>query len=258
MPDPFAIYDRRSTSLPLLIGHVDGYLDEEHERQVTVTRFPVESGAELSDHAVKEPDSLKLTGWTSDLFPTDPADIPETDRPAQAWAEINRIMEARQLLEVVTILGVYSDMVVTRALAPVTTRTGRGLFFTLEFQQVLTAPLRPIEFRILPTATGPAVDRVVVDADDELVGGAPTTYSPTAREVVEDDLLGDIGEIIGSTIQNVIAAVGGGDAGGVFGALGTGGESALGRITGGRSIPDLLGEKIGQLGSQFGGDVEAT
>ncbi|MCY3784567.1 MAG: hypothetical protein OXG79_12405 [Chloroflexi bacterium] len=239
MPDPFAIYEARSTSIEPLVGYADGFLDEEHERQVSVTRFPIESGAALVDHAVREPDALKITGWTSDLFPSDLSNIGATDRPAQAWAEIGRLMQERELLEVVTILGVYKDMIITRAIAPVSSRTGRGLLFTIELQEVLTAPLRRVEFEVpTPTATGPAADRVPPTptpdfVDDDLALQGPSTYSLEWEEI---DPLAGAGDVFANTVTNVWESAQQLDVGGAAAAVGEGLEEFL----------PALGDKIAQ------------
>ena len=152
-----AIYRPRSTRIEPLVEAVDVYLSEEHERQVTKTKYPIESGASLTDHAVREPDRLKIQGFTSHLQPSSPALRNQPDRPALAWAEIDRLMNARELVEVATILGVYTDMLIVRAIAPVSNTTGRDLLFTLELEQVQTERLRTIE--IEPAPGGPAVGR---------------------------------------------------------------------------------------------------
>ena len=226
MPDPFAIYEPRNTEVAALVNYADGYLGEEHEIRVTVTRFPLESGAQLMDHAVHEPDLLKLNGWTSDLFPSDPANISDADRPARAWAEIRRMADERTPLQVVTILGVYNSMVLTRATAPVGTRTGRGLLFTLEFQEVQTEPLRRVEFVLTPAPAGPAADRVgdtnVTEAHSfELTEVIPQLDpSDPLSSIIESGL--QIGNIAASTWQNVVQTVSEGDLSGAAGALGEG------------------------------------
>ena len=119
-------------------------------------------------------------------------------------------MRARELLNLVTILGVYPDVLIVRALAPVSTRTGRGLYFTLELQHVVTAPLRQIEFVIRPTSTGPAADRapssrISRELEEDLPAGEQ--YSLTADEVFDLDAVvtESLNVVIaegGSTIQH--------------------------------------------------------
>lgn len=226
MPDPFAIYEPRNTEVAALVNYADGYLGEEHEIRVTVTRFPLESGAQLMDHAVHEPDLLKLSGWTSDLFPSDPANISDADRPARAWAEIRRMADERTPLQVVTILGVYNSMVLTRATAPVGTRTGRGLLFTLEFSEVQTEPLRRVEFVLTPAPAGPAADRVgdtnVSEAHSANLTEIIPGLDPIDPFLTILEAFGDAGGIAASTVRNIAQTVSEGDISGAIEVLGEG------------------------------------
>lgn len=251
--------ESRKTKIDLLVGVVDGYLSENHQHAVKVTRFPVESGATLGDHAVKEPARLTITGWTSDLYPSDPAHIGQQDRPAQAWAAILKLASDRQPLTVFTILGMYENMVITGVNAPVSSATARGLLFTLDFEEVLTASLQRVEFTIpiRPTTGGPAADRVppAGGADDELAQG-PTTYSPTVEEVLNSAdpfaFLGEGVEVIRSTAENVIEKGKEGDVGGAFDAFGTG-VSRVGELK------DQAISGVGNvLGGLFGDDDDGA
>ena len=162
--DPnFALYPTRAARIDPLMGRVDGYLTEEHERNVTKTSYPVESGASLTDHAVREPDKLKLEGWVSDLLPSSEAGqgAPVSERSVVAWDEIGRLMTAREPLTAVTSLGVSRDMLITKASAPVDRTTGRSLQFTLELEEIQFRSLAGITGEELaPTAGGPAEGRV--------------------------------------------------------------------------------------------------
>ena len=162
--DPnFALYPTRAARIDPLVGRVDGYLTEEHERNVTKTSYPVESGASLTDHAIREPDKLKLEGWVSDLLPSgeggQAAPLPE--RSVAAWEEIGKLMTAREPLTVVTSLGVSRDMLITKASATVDRTTGRALRFTLELEEIQFRSLAGITGEELaPAVGGPADGRV--------------------------------------------------------------------------------------------------
>ena len=126
-------------SIEPLVAYVDGYLDEQHRLSVNKTEFPVESGAQLTDHAVRQPTKLTLTGWTSDVLRAAEADqgVPALERAAIAWAAIERLVAAREPVDVVvTLLGTYPSMLITSATAPVSADTGRALRFTLELEEV--------------------------------------------------------------------------------------------------------------------------
>ena len=159
----FFLYSPPETAIRALEGRVDGYLSEEHEANVAHTTYPVESGASLTDHALRRPNKLKLEGWVSDLLPSDTAilSLPLAQRAPAAWREIDRLMNARQPLMVVTGLKVYRNMLLTKASAPVNSSTGLGLRFTLELEEVLFRPLREVVggLTLVPAPTGPAAER---------------------------------------------------------------------------------------------------
>ena len=159
----FAIYEPRATEIEPLVGRVDGYLSEEHEASVSHTTYPVESGASLTDHAVRRPDKLKLEGWVSDLLPADTAfrGAPLQQRAAEAWGQIDLLMTRRRPLTVATRLKVYRNMLLTKASAPVNNGTGYGLRFTLELEEILFRPLRETAggLSLVPADDGPAADR---------------------------------------------------------------------------------------------------
>ena len=133
----FAIYS--GTRVVALSSHVDGFYAENHRARAMKTSYPVESGAEITDHAVREPTRLKLEGWVSNLMPAAAATIgtPLQERGAAAWLEILNTLEAREPLTVVTALAVYQNMLLVSAEAPVDRSTGLALRFTLELEEVL-------------------------------------------------------------------------------------------------------------------------
>lgn len=156
----FAIYT--GTSVVALGRHVDGYYAEQHKIRVSKTAYPVESGASLTDHAVREPTKLKLMGWVSDLMPAQAA-IPRvalSERGSAAWLEILRVLEEREPLTVVTALAVYQNMLLTAAEAPVDSTTGLSLRFTLDLEEVLlTNPTRG-DGPLVTVSRGPAANRL--------------------------------------------------------------------------------------------------
>ena len=157
----FAIYT--GTRIRALGRSVDGFYAEQHKVSVSKTAYPVESGASVTDHAVREPNKLKLQGWVSDLMPA-PLAIPwvsRSERGAGAWLEILRVMEAREPLTVITALAVYQNMLLVSAEAPVDRTTGLSLVFTLDLEEVLVSPAVRQEGRELGSVSqGPAANRL--------------------------------------------------------------------------------------------------
>ena len=71
----------------------------------------------MTDNAVKLPDKLRLEGWVSDGLPAAGTDDATTSdqRRTETWQTIVTLMEQRELLEVVTLLKTYQNMIITSA-----------------------------------------------------------------------------------------------------------------------------------------------
>ena len=138
-----------------LSSMVDGFLSEAHELRLSKTTYPIEFGQSLTDHAVMEPKTLKLEGWASGLLPLERTQYADG---AEAWQELRLLMESREPISVITMLGFYESMLITSIKAPVDRTTGRALRFEMELEEVL---FRDLERGTLPPIerTGPAADR---------------------------------------------------------------------------------------------------
>lgn len=98
----------------------DATVSEQHKSTLTITEHPVEVGANVSDHAQKEPDAITIQGIISDTpillnvedrQPSVPGGDPD-NRAQQAFIEFQRLQDIAALLEVATELRDYSDMMI--------------------------------------------------------------------------------------------------------------------------------------------------
>ena len=132
--DPnFSLYFLGDTDLPTIEGVL--YFDEKHEITVSKTRQPLESGATLTDHAVRIPDRLTLQGLVSDLVEGG------RQRGADVWQRLRTLADARTRFDVVTPIGVYQNMMLVNAETSRNAGTGGGLIFKLELEEVLFVSL---------------------------------------------------------------------------------------------------------------------
>ena len=101
--------------------HVVG---EEHESQLKLSTHPLESGSEIGDHASRQPARVTLRGWVTSASET-------------AWIELIAMQDRKELLTVVTQLGVYRRMLITKAYANLNERTGLNMPFEARLEEML-------------------------------------------------------------------------------------------------------------------------
>lgn len=108
---------------------LDATVSETHSAASDVTQHPVEAGANVVDHVRPKPRTLVLEAIVTDT-PVPNAAAPQGEwraqpgRAAAAWETLMRLREARQPLTVVSLLGVYENMVIQDLTVPRTTQTG--------------------------------------------------------------------------------------------------------------------------------------
>lgn len=107
---------------------LDAVLSEEHGSVVSITKNPVEAGADITDHAIVQPKKLSIRGVVSDsplglaafgqlidsvtrLFGTSTTD--NLTRSQQAYEAMLFLMEQREPIEVTTGLRQYKNMLIT-------------------------------------------------------------------------------------------------------------------------------------------------
>ena len=149
----FMIAGPTAVSVRGLINRVDGYYAEEHRVRVRTTEYPVETGADLTDHVVREPYRLKLKGSATEYQQGSQAGL-------QAWAAVLGHINARQPVSVVTRLGIYLNMIMVDSKSVVDESTGLSLDIEIELKEILRANVTRGSVRSGGTpTTGPAVDR---------------------------------------------------------------------------------------------------
>lgn len=135
MPDPdFRVFEQKATSIQGLEGFCDGYLSEKHKRTVSVTEYPVETGENITDHAIREPDMLTLEGYVSSI---NVGMESGAERSERTWSEIDRMMNENNPLSVVTQLGIYVNMMLISAETVKDNKTRNSALIQLKLQKIL-------------------------------------------------------------------------------------------------------------------------
>jgi len=113
---------------------LDATLSEDHEYNSKVTSFPVEDGRVVTDHIIKEPERVQISGIVSD---TPLAILTSFNRSIDAFNRLVQIYENKEIITVVTGIKIYTDMVMTSLQVPRNLQTGQSLNFIIELQKIL-------------------------------------------------------------------------------------------------------------------------
>lgn len=192
---------------PTLIGDVaiDCTVTETHTATATVTKHPVESGANITDHIRPEPVQLSVTGIVSDTpigskqiqraidAGGAKVQITESETPTSAvgfgrtaWAKLEAIRVAAKPVKVTTRDRTYESMALTSLTVPKEAKNGGALYFTAQFEQVRI---------VFNRTTKVVVSKASKSHKKQDTGKQPTAEETPAqtRSALSGDVFGDAG-----------------------------------------------------------------
>ncbi|MFX0205157.1 MAG: phage baseplate protein [Candidatus Hodarchaeota archaeon] len=119
-----------------LIGFVvvDAFVEEIHKKSSTVTKYPVENGADKSDHIRIEPLSLQITGVIGKASFL--GSIGNKNEGLDAYNDLVYLQNLREPMTVITGLKVYENMVIENFTVPRTVKDGGSLVFNMNFTEL--------------------------------------------------------------------------------------------------------------------------
>lgn len=145
-PEPVTIGELVGDTVSVLLT-LDASISELHETEAEVTEFPVEVGANTTDHIRRKPKRIEINGIISNkpiaiLASASASGIrggPITSRDSDADAEIERWIDEAKLLVVSTTLKDYENMVVQAKSVVRDVDNGDVLNFTLRMREIILA-----------------------------------------------------------------------------------------------------------------------
>lgn len=192
-------YRPLSWSIPLSLSqltyirtNVDGYffdavLREEHASALRITEHPVQTGANISDHAFFMPARLVLDIGMNDAMASFViGQYPVFDKSVNAFQAMLNLQKTRTPLTVVTRLRKYTNMLIEQIFSPVDARTTFGARIILNLKQIITATVGE-------TTVPNSVAENTTDATQK---GSVTSSSPSDATVlrgIEDKIIGSGG-----------------------------------------------------------------
>jgi hypothetical protein len=168
------LYRKNPTTIDSVV--LDASVTQSHVTEVEVTEHPVETGAAISDHARKKPDTLSIEGIVSNTpmsrsqdhriiatqsgnLSTNVLEDHPADRPGyaeDAYAKLLALADSGKLITIVTSLRTYDSMVLTNLTVPRDAKTGDVLRFTANFKRVrvVTNKTTVVKVAKVPRAKG--------------------------------------------------------------------------------------------------------
>jgi hypothetical protein len=119
----------------------DAYLKIDHDSSLRVTEHPVQTGANISDHAYLLPATVVMEIGMSDAMDAYESGMFQGDasKSVSAYKTLQRLQEERAPLTLVTRLRKYENMIVENVHAPDEAKSYYGLRATVLFKQIIMA-----------------------------------------------------------------------------------------------------------------------
>ena len=129
---------------------LDAFLKVVHTLNLTVTQHPVETGANISDHAYIEPAQLQISFLMSDcatsIIPGQFGDW--SSRSVSAFQALRQIQLQRVPVQITTRLNVYQNMLITSLLPTEDNTTCHGLRGTCTLQEIFVATVQTVQIKV--------------------------------------------------------------------------------------------------------------
>ena len=145
----------------------DVTISEFHSDEVTVTTHPVDTGAQISDHAYKQPATVVCSfGWSnsSRLLNSvlDGSIFRGLESANDVYKRLLKMQEERQQLKLSTGKRVYDNVIITKIQTTTTVDTENAAIIEVTFQEILLATTRTVALASIQqdiSRTGSVVDQ---------------------------------------------------------------------------------------------------
>jgi hypothetical protein len=130
----------------------DAYFNIQHDTNLTITESPVQTGANISDHAFMEPKTLTFEIGMSDVMQSIIVGqfSDSQSRSVNAYNTLRTLQEQRIPCQVTTRLGVYENMLIETISAPDDNTTFYGLRATVTMKEILVVAVTTVQISARP------------------------------------------------------------------------------------------------------------
>ena len=133
----------------------DAFLRVDHTTKLNITQHPVETGANITDHAFIEPAELVIEIGMSDTAKSIvKGQFNDGDsRSVTAYKLLKELQQQRIPLQINTRLGLYKNMLIETIAAPDDYKTLYGLRATVTFREIIIASTKTVKISARPHVT---------------------------------------------------------------------------------------------------------
>ena len=188
-----SIGSQENSSLSVVL---DASVSETHTSSASITSHPVESGANITDHVHREPDSITIQGVvsnTSTAFPQGVVGVAlikstanlvggvSNDLAKTAYDQLRQLVEGKELVKIVTTLREYNDMLIENLTVTRDSQYGDALHLTATARQVRLIKTSSVEKTSIPAPAEPkkAAKKSLGKQSKQSI---PTPQSPTTSQ----------------------------------------------------------------------------
>lgn len=120
---------------------VDVFTSEDHSHPAEVTEYPVEDGADVSDHIRSKPITITVEGFVSNTPIGRMAELRDSGAVPgnECYQRFIDIRDAGEPVTLITSLGTFTNMALEDVSVPRDSDDGNGLRFTARFKQIKLA-----------------------------------------------------------------------------------------------------------------------
>ena len=125
----------------------DGFIQVEHNIELQTTSNPVETGASVVDHAYVKPAELVMKVMMSDVHQSlVPGQFTGASfRSVNAWQVLRKLQSDRIPMSVLTRLGLYTNMLITKLATTDTAETFRALSAEVTLREIPVARVKTVK-----------------------------------------------------------------------------------------------------------------
>ena len=125
----------------------DGFMQVDHNIELQTTSNPVETGASVVDHAYVKPAELVMKVMMSDVHQSlVPGQFTGASfRSVNAWQVLRKLQSDRIPMSVLTRLGLYTNMLITKLTTSDTSETFRALSAEVTLREIPVARIKTVK-----------------------------------------------------------------------------------------------------------------